>query len=38
MKLKIVGFNVQCGGNREERAPRVLAIIKEKDPDLIGFQ
>lgn len=38
MELKILGFNIQCGGNREERAPRALAIIAEKDPDIIGFQ
>lgn len=38
MNLKILGFNVQCGGNREERLPRVMAIIREKDPDIIGFQ
>lgn len=43
MNVKIVGFNVQCGDLPDgrsvvERAPRVLAILRDYDPDLIGFQ
>lgn len=43
MKLRTMGFNVRCandpnGHSVEERAPRVMNIIEEQDPDIICLQ
>ena len=43
MKLKIVNFNIRCcndpnGHSIEERAPRVVKAIRDKNPDIIGLQ
>ncbi len=41
--MKIVTFNIRCANDPDghsvtERAPRLLKIIEECDPDIIGFQ
>ena len=43
MKIKVMSFNIRCCGDPdghsvEERAPRILEVINEYDPDLIGVQ
>ena len=43
MKLRAMGFNIRFGDDANghtvaERAPRVMNIIEEQDPDIIGFQ
>lgn len=43
MKLKILSYNLRCcddpnGHSIAERAPRVLDVIKDYDPDVMGFQ
>ncbi len=43
MKLKMMTFNIRTcndanGHSVEERSPRVMEIIKDYDPDLLGFQ
>lgn len=43
MKLRIVSFNIRCcndpnGHSIEERAPRVVKAIRDKNPDIIGLQ
>ena len=40
--IKVVSFNVLCGGTEEnaisERAPRLKEVLAKYDPDLVGFQ
>ncbi len=43
MSIKVLSFNICCGGNEvghslPERAPRVISILKKYQPDIIGFQ
>lgn len=43
MKLKVISFNIRCcddknGNSVAERAPRLNAVIRPYDADLIGFQ
>lgn len=43
MKLKLMSYNLRCGDDPnghsiEERAPRVLDILRDYDPEIIGFQ
>ena len=43
MSIKIISFNIACwdgedGHSRVERAPRIIDVIKKRDPDIIGFQ
>ena len=43
MSLKIVSFNICCGGGPDghslpECAPRVIEVLRRRDPDIIGFQ
>ncbi|MBQ3084132.1 MAG: hypothetical protein IJC46_01590 [Clostridia bacterium] len=42
-KLKVVSYNIRCandpnGNSIEERAPRLMEVLDQYDPDLIGFQ
>ena len=41
--IKVISFNIRCaddknGHTRDERAPRLMAAIKSRDPDVIGIQ
>ena len=43
MKIRVMSFNIRCCDDRDghtvaERAPRILDVINEYDPDLIGVQ
>ena len=43
MNLKVMSFNICCGGDPgghsvDERAPRVISVLKKYDPDIVGFQ
>ena len=36
--IKVMSFNISCGEPLEERHNRIIARIKEEDPDIIGLQ
>ncbi len=36
--IKIMSFNLWCGGVTPERTARVIAAIKDADPDILGVQ